>query len=244
MGGGCCVGDFPIISSIVDGIGDVVSGIFCSDSCCVGNSPGPSDSEQHARKVANELAEMKERTRESSVKTEKNIMGYINSTMDSFMLEIDKLNKQTFYGEKLNINTEAIRDKNEKLNNQVVGCISNVMNTRLVQTDKELSTILEEKDDKKRKKNFERFVGRVKKDALGKLKVKIEKTVKAQSEVVSKEIKTRQKEVDAKMKESIKEMTEIMEIKEKSETELNKKQIEYMYQSSLCDIILAEVKGW
>lgn len=236
MGGGCCIMDNPI--------GDFIRDIFCSDSCCVGNSSGPSDSEQHARKVANELAEMKEHTRESSVKTEKKIMSYINSTMDSFMNDIDKLNKQTFFGEKLDINTEAIRDKNEKLNNQVVGCISNIMDTRLVQTDKELSTILEEKDDKKRKKNFDDFVGRVKKDALNDLKVKIEKTVKAQSEVVSKEIKTRQKEIDFKMQESIKEMTNIMEMKEKSETELNKKQIEYMYQSSLCDILLMEVRGW
>lgn len=33
---------------------------------------------------------------------------------------------------------------------------------------------------------------------------------------MSKEIKTRQKEVDARMAESIKELTEIMEIKEKA----------------------------
>ena len=45
------------------------------------------------------------------------------------------------------------------------------------------------------------------------------------------------------MEESIEELTEIMEVKEKSESDLKKKQIEYMYQSSLCDLLLAEVEG-
>lgn len=235
MGGGCCVSNHPIIDFITD--------IFCSDSCCVGNSSGPSESEQHAKKVAEELAEMKEKSEKSSTQTEQKIMDYINRSMDSFMIEIEKINQQDFFGEKLNINTKGIREKNEQLNNQVVGCISSVLNSRLVQTDKELSTILEERDEKKRKKNFSAFVEKVKKQALRKLRTEIEKTVKAQSEIVSKEIKTRQKEVDARMAESIKELTEIMEIKEKSESKLKKKQVDYMYQSALCDLILAEVEG-
>lgn len=235
MGGGCCVSNHPIRDFLRD--------IFCSDSCCVGNSSAPSESEQHAKKVAEELAEMKEKSEKSSTETEQKIMDYINRSMDSFMIEIEKINQQDFFGEKLNINTKAIREKNEQLNKQVVGCISTVLNTRLVQTDKELSTILEERDEKKRQENFSAFVERVKKQALSKLRTEIEKTVKAQSEMVSKEIKTRQKEVDARMAESIKELTEIMEVKEKSESELKKKQIDYMYQSALCDLLLTEVEG-
>lgn len=235
MGGGCCVGNHPVR--------DFIKRIFCSDSCCVGISSGPSESEQHAKKVAEELAEMKEKSEKLSTQTEQKIMDYINCSMDSFMIEIEKINQQDFFGEKLNINTKAIREKNEQLNNQVVGCISTVLNTRLVQTDKELGTILEERDEKKRKENFSAFVEKVKKQALSKLRKEIEKTVKAQSEVVSKEIKTRQKEVDARMVESIMELTEIMEVKVKSESELKKKQVDYMYQSTLCDLLLAEVEG-
>lgn len=235
MGGGCCVDNHPIR--------DFFRGLFCSDSCCVGNAPGPSESELHAKKVAEELAEMKEKSGKSSSETEQEIMDYINRSMDSFMIEIDKINQQNFFGERLNINTKAIREKNAQLNRQVVGCISSVLNTRLVQTDKELSTILEERDEKKRKTNFEKFVEKIKRQAINKLRTEIEKTVNAQSEVVSKEIKTRQREVDTRMKESIKELTEIMEVKEKSEAELKKKQVDYMYQSALCDLILAEVEG-
>lgn len=235
MGGGCCVSNHPIL--------DFLSDLFCSDSCCVGNSSGPSESEQHAKKVAEELAEMKEKSGKSSSEIEQKIMDNINSSMDSFLIEIDKINQQDFFGEKLNINTKVIREKNEQLNRQVVGCISSVLNTRLVQTDKELSTILEERDAKKRKANFEKFVEKIKKQAVNKLRIEIDNTVNAQSEVVSKEIKARQKEVDARMEESIRELTEIMEVKEKSESELKKKQVDYMYQSALCDLLLAEVEG-
>lgn len=238
MSGSCCVHDFHPIRAVRDFFED----IFCSDSCCVGNSSGPSDSERHAREVAKELAEMKEKTERSSSEIEEKVMDYINKSMDSFMVEIEKMNQESFFGEKLNINIKSIREKNEALNKQVVGCISSVMNARLVQTDKELSTILEEKDQKKRQENFSKFVENVEKQALGKLKKKIKKTVSAQSEVVSKEITTRQKEVDKKMEESIKELTEIMDVKEKSESDLKKKQIGYMYQSALCDLILSEVE--
>ena len=71
----------------------------------------------------------------------------------------------------------------------------------------------------------------------------MKRLLRRKSEIVSKEIKTRQKAVDARMAESIKELTEIMEIKEKSESKLKKKQVDYMYQSALCDLILAEVEG-
>lgn len=234
MGGGCCVGNHPII--------DAFKSVFCSDSgCCVGFSTGPTESERHAKKVADELADMKKKTEESSTQTEQRIMSYINASMDSFLIEIDKINSNDYFGEKLNINTEIIREKNEKLNKQVIGCISSVMNTRLVQSDRELKTILEERDEKKRKANFKKFIENVKKEALNKLKVEIEKTVKEQSEVISKEIEIRQNEVNARMEESVKELTEIMEVKNRSEADLQKKQVNYMYQSALCDLILAEV---
>ncbi len=235
MGGGCCVHNHPII--------DFVKDMFCSDSCCVGNASGPSESEQHAKKVAEELAEMKEKSRKTSSKMEQKIMNDINHSIDSFMIDIEKINQQDFFGEKLNINTNAIREKNEQLNKQVMGCVSSVLNTRLVQTDKELSTILAERDEKKRKENFSNFVEKVKIQALNKLKTEIERTVKAQSEMVSIEIETRQKEVDARIEESIKELTEIMEVKDKSESKLKKKQMDYMYQSALCELLLAEVEG-
>lgn len=243
MGGGCCIGNFSCcvgdfhLPCIFD------SGCCVGNSCCVGNAPGPSESELHAKKVADELAVMKEKISESTSKQENVILDYINRSMDTFMGEIEQLNKQSFGKESLNINTSAIKEKNEELKRHVVGCVGDVMNMRLVQTDKELSTILEERDDKKRKKNFEKFIERIKKGALETFKKEVEKTVHEQSKVVSDEISTRKAEVNKRLEESIEELTAIMDVKNQSSSELEKKQIEYMYQSSLCELLLSEVEG-
>lgn len=200
MGGACCVGDFLGCC-----IGDFHlpclfdSGCCVGNSCCVGNASGPSESEQHAKKVADELADMKERIHVSTSQQENEIIDYINQSMNVFMKEIEQLNKQSFAGEYLKINTSAIKKKNEELKSRVVGCVGNVMDERLVQTDKELSAILEERKDKKRKKNFEAFIKRVKKDALEQFKKEVEKTVASQSKVVSDEIRIRKKEVKKRL---------------------------------------------
>lgn len=243
MGGGCCVGNFSCC------VGDFHlpclfdSGCCVGNSCCVGHSSGPSESELHSQKIANELAEMKGKIGESTRKQEAVIIEYINRSMNSFMREVDALNRQSFGGETLDINTSAIKKKNEMLKKQVIGCVGNVMNARLVQSDKELSVILEERDDEKRKKNFEKFIERVKKEALKKFKREVEKTVNEQSKVVSDEIQIRQKEVNRRLEESIKELTEIVEVKNKNNADLEKKQMQYMYQSTLCDLLLNEVEG-
>lgn len=236
MGGGCCVSNHPIRDFFRD--------IFCSDGgCCVGNSSRSANSESHATTVANELATMREKTQKSSEETEEQVMKYINCSMDSFMQELEKINQKYFYGETLNINTMSINEKNEQLKSQVKGCISTYINTRLVQTDKELSTILAEKTKRKRKDNFEKFVEKLKKQALTKLRIKIEKTVKEQEMVVASEIDMRKSEIDTRLEENIRELTEILEVKKKNEDELSKRQMEYMYQSSICGLILEEIKA-
>lgn len=241
MGGGCCIGDFSCcIGDFHCCVFDFFSG---SSSCCVGYSSGSSASDVHARKIANELAEMKEKMEKKSREEESKIMDRLNESMKEFLEEIAPLNNQAFGGETLRINLEAIKEKNEALKGQVVGCISKVMNTRLVQTDKELSTILDERDDKKRKKNFEAFVKRVQKQAIDQFKTEVENTVRAQSGVIVLEIRTRQKEVDDRLEETIRELTEIMDVKARSSAELEQKQIGYMYESALCDFLLREVKG-
>lgn len=242
-GGGCCIGDFHCC------VGDFHlpcvfdSGCCVGNSCCVGHSSGPSKDELHAQKIANELAEMKEKMSESTSKQESKIIEYINRSMNSFMKEINELNKKSFGEETLSINVDAIKKKNDSLKKQVIGCVGNVMNARLVSSDKELSTILAEHDDDKRKKNFEAFVKKIKKEALIEFKKVVEKTVQEQSAVVSDEIKSRQKEVNKRLEESISELTSIMEIKKKNTEDLEKKQVQYMYQSTLCDMLLLELEG-
>ena len=236
-----------IAGAIVAGaaaLGGIASALTsCSDSCCVGFSSGPSESERHAKKVAEELAEMKERSEATSKKTTDKIMRHINQSLNAFLVEVQKINKESYYGESLNINVDAIRAKNDQLNQKVSNCISSVMNRRLVQTDKELSLILGEKDDKKRNANFAAFYKKLQGQGLKKLSDEIETAVNAQLQVVSMEIETRRSEVNSRLEESVREISEIIDLKQKSETELKQKQLGYMYSSTLCDLLLAEVEG-
>ena len=64
--GGCCVGNCCVMNNAV---GDFFRGIFGGDRGGCGYHPGPSENELHAKKIADELAEMKENIRKSSEAT-------------------------------------------------------------------------------------------------------------------------------------------------------------------------------
>lgn len=239
MGGGCCIGN-----CCIGNFNCCVLKMPCfSDSCCVGNAPGPSESDIHAKAVADELAAMKTKTDEESQKIESSLMEYIGRSFNTFLREIRDLNQNDYGGKKLNINIDLITKKNDELKNQVVGFLGNVLNERLVLTDKELSIILEERDEKKRKKNFQAFTDRIQTEGKKGLSKKIEITVNQQSELVKKEINARLKEVNKSMTESVNAYTAILESKKKDGQELERMQVEYMYQSSLCDLLLNEAEN-
>lgn len=241
MGGGCCVGDFSccVMDNIV---GNFVKDIFCSDTGC-GYHPGPSKTEEHAKKIADELAQMKENIRKSTEKTENDLIDYINRNMNTLIEELKIINRKNFGGKSLNINIEGIKQKNNDLKNQVVGHIADIMDERLVLTDKELSVILEEYDDKKRAKNFDKFCKRIRKEALESLKTKIQTTIKEQSNMVRKEISIRINEVEKSMDEALHEYTDLLEAKNKKDVNIEEKQIKYIYKCELCDLILDEIES-
>lgn len=237
--GGCCVGNCCVMDNFV---GDFFRDTFGSGSGC-GYHPGTSETEEHAKKIADELAQMKENIRKSSEKTEKGLIEYINKSMSSLLNELYEINNQLYGGKSLNINIKGIKQKNENLKKEVVGHIGDVMEERLVLTDKELSIILEERDDKKRAKNFDDFCQKIQKNSLKSLKSKIENTVKNQEEMISKEIQTRLDEVERSMKEATEAYTEILSIKEKDESNIEKAQIEYIYKYELCNIFLDQLES-
>lgn len=238
--GGCCVGNCCVMNNAV---GDFFRGIFGGDRGGCGYHPGPSENELHAKKIADELAEMKENIRKSSEDKEKKIINYINKSMTEFIGELDKVNRQSFGGKNLNINIKGIREKNEMLTKQVVGCIGNVMDERLVLTDKELSVILEERDDEKRGKNFDNFCKRVQKESLRGLSKKIRETVSAQENMIRKEIQDRLTEVDQSMRAATKAYSEILSVKEQNEGKMEETQMKYIYEYELAEILLDQLEG-
>ena len=234
--GGCCVMDNPIANFFRD-----IRDIFTTTGC--GYTPGPSETEAHAKKIADELADMKVKIRESQEKREKQVIEYINRTMMSMLNSIEVENGREYGGKKLNINIQGIREKFEELEKEVVGSIGNTVEDRLVLTDPELAVVLEERDDKKRKRAFDAFCVRVQNEATAKLSLKIKETVDRQSSMVRKEIEQRLTEVNASMQEASAAYMEILESKKKEDGRIEEKQLKYMYQCELDEILLDQLEG-
>lgn len=233
--GGCCV--------MNNFIGDFFRDIFCSDGgggCSY--HPSSVQTDNHAKKVADELAQMKENIRKSCEKDEKKIMEDINRGMDNFITELGACNKKTYGGKSLNINIKNLQDKSDELKKEIIGFVGDRMDEQLVLTNAELSTILEERNDSKRAKNFDEFCIRIKKEALGSLGTKIEKTVRKQEAMVRKEIEVRLEEVDKSMNEALKSYSELLDIKGKDTEKLQEQQMQYIYKYELFDIFLDELK--
>lgn len=237
--GGCCIGNCCIMDNAV---GDFFRNIFGESGGC-SYHPGPSETEAHAKKIADELAAMKESIREASEEKEKEIIDYINKSMNDLIQLLEDVNREQFGGKSLNINISGIRVNNEDLKKEVVGSIGNVMDERLVLTDRELSLILEERNDKKRNKNFDSFCKRVQKQALDALSKKIESTVREQEDMIRREIESRLNEVDRKMESATKAYTDIVDVKEKDELKMAETQIKYIYQYGLTDILLDQLEA-
>ena len=90
-GGGCCVGDFKCCVAVA------IKNFFgkgSSGGC--GYHPGPSDNELHAKKIADELAQMKENIRKSSSESEQEIIEYLERSMNSLLHELNYVNKQLY----------------------------------------------------------------------------------------------------------------------------------------------------
>ena len=236
MGGGCCVGNCCVMNNAV---GNFFRNIFGSSSC--GYHPGPSENEKHAKKIADELAEMKKNIRESSQKKEEEMIDYINKSMNDLFELLEKVNQKKYGGKTLNIDIEGIRAKNEELKKEVVGHIGNYMDDRLVLTDPELSIILEERDDKKRGKNFDNFCMKIQNQSLEGLCQKIEDTVQKQEDMIRHEIEARLKEVDKNMQAVTKAYTDIVAIKEQDDSKMDEERMKYMYKHEIIEILLEQL---
>ena len=234
---GCCIGDCGILGLIKDAIVDT----FCFwDNDC-GYHPGPSENEVHAKKIADELAAMKEKVREAALTMETSLSDNINKSMDELIELLVQVNRQKIGGQSLNINIEELKKANDNLKNKVKGCIGDVYDERLVLTDKELGLILEERDDKKRGGNFDAFCKRIRVEALNNLEDVIEETVDKQYKLIAKEINLRLKEVESRMKEVQQAYNDVLKARKEENKELETLQIQYMYKCELFNILIDEI---
>ncbi|MDN0047006.1 hypothetical protein QVN49_08280 [Megasphaera hexanoica] len=232
---GCCVGDCCVIDC----------GFCCIFDC---GDCGDMKLEQvvtvdHATKTSNELDEKRKLAREEGEKEGDAVFSNINQFMKLFIEELKKINEGTYGGKKLNIKIDIIEIEFKKLRQEVTGFIGKRMEDRLVQTDKELSIILQEPDDDERAKNFEAFYQKVRRKAILDLSDKIEEVIAKQFAIVDSEIRNRLKEVDLSMKNALNEYEQAEKLKKENSIELARKDIDSMYKMTVANILLNELNG-
>lgn len=241
MGGGCCVGDCCVID-IPGTIEKIKEFFLCTDSCSVGYRPGRSDTEAHAKKIADELAAMKEKKHQIWNANEQKILNIINEKMEDLVNWLVDVNQAKFGGKPLNIDIEGIKAKSEGLKEKVVGFVGSYFDDRLVLTDKELSVILEERDDNKRAENFEAFCESLQKKAVQGLKKAITEAIQAQSSLIAACISTRLNEVNSVIQQEKEEYESLLGAKEKCEHDTVLLQMSHIYTNGLCDIVLDQLR--
>ncbi len=231
--GGCCAFDNPVVNFFRD--------LFCSDGGC-GYTPPSVQTEQHAKKVANELAQEKERYNNLASAVEREIMDDITSSMNSLIDYLKKNNKKKYGDKELNLDIGYIKKKNEELCKQVVGHVGSVIQERFVLTDPQLSIILKENDDRKRTENFHRFCDDVFEEAIKSLKKPITDSIHAQQQVIELEINQRVGEVSSSAEKTLELLSSIQEQKEKGDSDCEEVKISCMYRVGVLDCILDELE--
>lgn len=243
-GGGCC-----IANCCVGNCGFCCIGNFfgSSDSgCCVGNcgvsSSSSTPKEDHAVKTANELAEMRDRAKKNAAEEEQKIVDNVNKTMTEFIEWLRDVNRTKIGGKNLDINIDKIRELNDDLRKKIVGFIGTKLEDRINSSDKDVSTILGEHDDAKRKKNFDAFYTARMNEAIRDLIDEIESSVREQSDAIEREIQNRIKELNNTMAQETRALEDLKKLKEQEDSRLAERQVEYMYYADLCDIMYDELK--
>ena len=192
--GFCCIADCGFCC-----IGD-----FCSDSGC-SYQPDRNNTADHAKKIADETAAMKKLAREEGRKIGQEALGSLNNYMAQLMKFLDQYNQREYGGKKLDLHLASVQEKIKDLQEGILDYIGDRLDERLVETDPELSVILQEMDDEKRKERFDEFYSRIHREAVKELTRKVENVVGEQFNIVREEIDERLGEVQNSMKKALRD---------------------------------------
>lgn len=247
MGGGCCVGNCCVANCGFCCVFKTSCSDCCVGNCCVSNcgdtpTPKRDPEREHAAAIANELAEMRTRSAKDAKEDETRILTDVNETMADFIQWVKDVNKKKIGGKNLNINITRIEELNEELRKKIDGFIGKKLSDKIVMTDPKVSTILAEHDNAKRKKNFDAFYDKRRREAIRQLIDAVEKSVREQAEAIELEIQNRIRELNQSMAEETRAFEEIKTLKTQEDSRLGEKQIECMYYAALCDIMFNELK--
>lgn len=224
----------------------------CCDFCCIGDccvldfgssgggcsyTPTSKSDEKAAKKLADELADIKTEYEEKAKVAEDLIIREVSVNMDSLIEAIKKINEKEYGGRKLSINIKSLEERRDSLKNQVRGHISSVMHDRLTMTDPELSVILNEKNDDERSKKYHEFCDRLEASAKESLKEKVRNVADEQLKLVRSEIEHRIEDITRSLEASRKVYEDLVAANDKSIEEKDKLIVELMYKHGIYDRI-------
>ena len=184
---------------------------------------------------------MTKRSDEATEDTVEKALSYLKKDIEGLFKELKRLNAQNYGGKKLNIDFQSIERENKEMEARVKTLVGDMMRDRLVLTDPELALILEEKDDKKRAKNFDSFERKLRKAAKDALIKEIESIIRKQQDIISSAIEKRLNELNGSVQRSDEAFQKILALKESDEPALEEQKVQYIYQCGVCDLLLNEM---
>lgn len=199
--------------------------------------------QDNAKKIADELAELKEEVKKDTEKKEKETLDILSGELNEWLEELKSINNEKYGGKSLNINIQKLVGDIEKIKKETVGFLGGLIEERLVLTDKELEKILKIENDKNRKKEFNQFCKKIYKEGIFALCDKIEISVKEMERVIRESVMERMDEVDAQLQETKKSYDEVLATKDKSEKEMIGTQMKYIYRFEITDIFLDNLES-
>ncbi len=238
-GGGCCVGNFPCC--VAKALRDTVKKIFCSDSCCVGNTPI-----QYDNKTDKENLEANLRAQEAltifktdaenrSEKLENEVLRESRENLDNFISDLRKYNQIKYGRRKLNINISNIERENRKTEDKIHGFIVKRVVKRISLDDTECLEILKMNPDGEKTKKFNAFYMKVLKEAVLELKDELKTGMEENTDRVCDTIQRRIDSIVDVCENKTEEFENIRKVKEKDEAAVEQEQLRLTHFVAMCE---------
>lgn len=221
--GGCCVGD-----------------------CYVGDNSGPMDNQDTfiqainryqknsgsailaSDKIEAEVYQIREQYRKKAASQEHGVVSEIAKLMDKFISDLEAINSVKAFGHVMNIDIKPIHEKRKKISKEAAGFITARLDERMAIMDPELSVILREADDKKRKTQVKQFCEKIIRDSKAELKSQMLKSIEAQQLSTREAVKKRFVELEkyATSEDQLLDMQTLLQENERL-------RLQYMYEHDI-----------
>lgn len=139
------------------------AGQCCVGDCCVNNVEVPVQSEPN---TSDELDETRLHIQERAKVPEQELIDYVSQSTTEIKEFLNQFAEERYANHKLKFNVKTLDGLTKNFCAEVSGFIAGKIEPRLVSEDKEVSLILAEPDDAKRKENFDAFSERLFRNAI------------------------------------------------------------------------------